>query len=122
LGVIKILLFLVLGAAALWWLTQTTGPDPQLDHKALISAKATIVDVRSASEVAQGSFPNAIHIPHDEAGKRLSEFGPKDKPVIVFCASGNRSGKVKALLEKEGWTQVHNGGGLRDMLKATQEK
>jgi len=37
-----------------------------------------------------------------------------NKPVVVCCASGVRSGQAKLILEKEGIT-VENGGGWRSL-------
>jgi phage shock protein E len=42
-------------------------------------------------------------------GSRLNEI-PKDKPVVVCCASGSRSGMAKLLLLKNGYRNVHNIG------------
>lgn len=51
----------------------------------------TLVDVRSESEVAAHQpFPQAINIPLHTLRERLSEI-PKGKPVMVYCAHGNRS-------------------------------
>lgn len=41
----------------------------------------------------------------------------KDKPVFVYCASGNRAGKVSEYLNKHGY-RVVNIGGLSDWMKA----
>lgn len=75
-----------------------------------------VVDVRSREEAAaSGIYPGAIVIPVDEAERRISEFGAKDKPVVLYCRSGNRAGRVKQMLEKNGFTSVTNAGGLTDM-------
>jgi phage shock protein E len=86
-----------------------------VDYKQLIDQGATLVDVRSDDEFARGSIPGALHVPHDQVEARLDAFGAKDEPVVVFCRSGARSGRVKKLLESKGWTQVHNAGGLSDL-------
>ena len=83
--------------------------------KQLIADGATLVDVRSDDEFAQGSLPGALHVPHDQAASRLEMFGEKGKPVVLFCYSGGRASRVKRLLESKGWTDVHNAGGLSDL-------
>ena len=51
----------------------------------------TIVDVRNASEVAEGkTFAAALTIPLPELPERATEI-PLDKPVVVHCAGGYRS-------------------------------
>lgn len=70
---------------------------------------ATLVDVRSPQEFAAGSVPDAMNIPVDKIGfehKRLD----KNKTIIVFCRSGNRSGQAKHILESNGFQNVINGG------------
>ena len=86
-----------------------------VDYKQLISEGATLVDVRSDEEFAQGSLEGAVHVPHDQAATRLDAFGAKDEPVVLFCRAGGRAGRVKKLLESKGWTQVYNAGGLADL-------
>lgn len=82
-----------------------------------ISAGALIVDVRTPEEFASGHYKNAVNIPLDQIAERLKEFGAKDRPIVVYCRSGNRSAKAKALLFQHGFTDVTNGGGLSDMPK-----
>lgn len=51
----------------------------------------TIVDIRNASEVAEGKFfSSSINIPLPELPDRVGEI-PTDKPVVVHCAGGYRS-------------------------------
>ena len=74
-----------------------------------IQAGALVVDVRTPGEYASGHFKGAINIPVSEVSSRLSEFGPKDKPIVVYCASGARSGSAKQILERAGYKDVTNG-------------
>lgn len=86
---------------------------PGLESK--ISAGATIVDVRTKEEFDEEHFPNALNIPVDKIQQRLAEFGEKNKPLVVYCASGARSAYAKKLLTSAGYTDVINAGGLDDM-------
>ena len=83
-----------------------------------IQAGALIVDVRTPEEFAAGHYKGAVNIPLSDIQSRLPEFGDKNKPVVVYCRSGNRSAKAKAILESNGFKDVTNGGGLRDMPAA----
>lgn len=74
-----------------------------------VAAGAVLVDVRSKSEYDGGALPGAIHIPVDQVAQRVHEL-PTDKDVIVYCASGARSARAQALLEKAGLIQVFDLG------------
>ena len=66
-----------------------------------------ILDVREQSEYDAGHIPGVTLIPLKDVPNRLSEI-PKDKPVIVTCRSGNRSGQATDFLRQQGYTNVHN--------------
>ncbi|WP_423818677.1 rhodanese-like domain-containing protein [Salinimicrobium sp. TIG7-5_MAKvit] len=61
--------------------------------------KYNIVDIRNASEVAQGKiFKSAISIPLNELRERSNEI-PADKPIVVHCAGGYRSSAGSSIIE-----------------------
>lgn len=70
---------------------------------------AVIVDVRTAGEFACGGVPGSLNIPLDHLTRRLGEL-PKDRPIIVCCASGSRSSFAKRFLEGHGFQEVYNAG------------
>ena len=80
-----------------------------------IRAGALLVDVRTPDEFKDGSYNGAINIPLAALLQRQGELGPKDKPIVLFCASGARSGLGARLLKQAGFTDVVNAGGLEDM-------
>jgi rhodanese-related sulfurtransferase len=65
--------------------------------------------VRTAAEFAAASAPGTLNIPLQELGSRLCEI-PRDKPVVLACASGTRSGMARMVLRKSGYQQVYNIG------------
>jgi rhodanese-related sulfurtransferase len=70
---------------------------------------AQILDVREASEFASGHLPEARNIPVDKLAERIGELEKfKDKPIIVCCASGMRSGKACSELKKQGFDRLYN--------------
>ncbi len=79
------------------------------DMKALQASGAQIVDVRTPAEFAQSHLPQSVNIPLDQFQARIPEIDP-DRPVLLCCASGTRSGMAKVILEKAGYQQVHNAG------------
>lgn len=80
-----------------------------------LRAGATIVDVRTAEEFSSGSYAGALNIPVQELEDRLAEVGPRDRPVVLYCASGVRSERARLILLSAGFKDVSNAGGLRDM-------
>lgn len=70
---------------------------------------AYLIDVRSAGEFQSGCSPQSINIPLNELPHRLKELG-KERPIVVACASGMRSGRAKAILKQNGFSQVYNIG------------
>jgi phage shock protein E len=83
--------------------------------RAKIKAGALVVDVRTPAEFAAGAYPGATNIPRDQVEKRLTDFGDRKRAIVVYCRSGNRSGQAKVILEKNGFSDVTNGGGLKDL-------
>lgn len=75
---------------------------------------ALVLDVRETSEWSAGHIVNARHIALGQLDKRLSEIDKyKDRPVIVCCASGNRSSSACGSLKKAGFEKVFNlSGGI----------
>lgn len=80
--------------------------------RALVEEGATLVDVRTDGEFAEGHIPGAVNIPVDELESRLKEVGPKDKAVVLYCRSGSRSARAARILQREGFREVHDLGGM----------
>ena len=75
---------------------------------------AVVLDVREENEYLNGHIVNSIHIPINYLANRIEELDKyKDRPVIVSCRSGQRSGQACAMLKKRGFENVYNlGGGM----------
>lgn len=73
----------------------------------LDNREAMMIDVREPDEWAAGHVAGAKHIPLGDLPTRLEEV-PRDQAVLLFCRSGNRSGKATALLQAQGYDQVAN--------------
>ena len=76
--------------------------------------KCTVLDVRDAAEFAQGHIKNARNIALAELANRLAELEKvKSHQVITVCATGRRSAKAVAVLNRAGFTQsVSLDGGM----------
>jgi rhodanese-related sulfurtransferase len=57
----------------------------------LENSQTLLVDVREASEYRAGHIPNATNIPLQTLARNLSKI-PTDRPVVLYCSSGYRSG------------------------------
>lgn len=71
----------------------------------------TLVDVRTPEEFAGGYIPGAMNIPLHELGAKMNKIA-KDKPVVIYCRSGNRSAHAAQSLLQAGYTEVLDLGGL----------
>jgi rhodanese-related sulfurtransferase len=79
------------------------------DLMELIKHGAQIVDVRTPQEFAQAHAVGSLNIPLDQLTHRAAELD-RSQPVVVCCASGARSSMAKSLLERAGFSSVHNAG------------
>lgn len=91
--------------------------DPDEARRRLGSGAATSLDVRRATEFAEGRISGAANIAHTRLAARL-EAVPKGKPVIVNCRSGGRSSRACALLQRAGYNVSNLGGGMLAWEKA----
>ena len=76
--------------------------------------KKTIIDVRSRGEYAGGHVAGSINIPLQEITHKVDELRAMDGPVVLCCASGNRSGQAAAYLRSCG-IECENGGSWMDV-------
>ena len=83
--------------------------------KDMIKAGAKIIDVRSAGEFEDDSYPGSVNIPLNIIPAKVAELGPKDGAIVVYCASGARSASAARFLKEAGFTNVVNAGGIDDM-------
>jgi len=82
------------------------------EARRLVEAGASLVDVRSPEEFAAGHISGAVNIPVDEVEGRMGEIGPRDRPVVLYCRSGNRSAHAARILERSGYANVHDLGAM----------
>lgn len=71
--------------------------------------KGTIVDVRTPNEFRSGHINSSVNIPLHELSNRYDEFSKMEKPLIMVCRSGNRSGVATEMLNKKD-IEAYNGG------------
>ena len=77
-----------------------------------------VLDVRTLNEYKHKHLKNAIHIPLQELSKKIDELKvAKNKPIIVYCKSGNRSVEAARILAKNGYHPLNVQGGLRQLMR-----
>jgi phage shock protein E len=91
-----------------------------VNAKEMIKNGALVIDVREKDEWDGGHLPMAKHLPVGEVAARMKDVeqwagGDKTKPIVVYCASGGRSGRAQAQLANAGFTNVVNGGGYSSL-------
>jgi rhodanese-related sulfurtransferase len=64
-----------------------------------------LVDVRNPGEVEGGDIPAARNLPLAELRRRLEEV-PHETAVVLYCASGWRSGVAASYLRSQGYSDV----------------
>lgn len=79
------------------------------------SGKGILIDVREEHEVKEGMIEGAKWFPmskikEDKNWKKDFQSLVADKQVFLYCRSGNRSGQVKEILQKEGIKSENIGG------------
>ncbi|HUV07195.1 MAG TPA: rhodanese-like domain-containing protein [Spirochaetia bacterium] len=68
-----------------------------------------LIDVRTDREYGTGFIPSAINIPYDVIGNNLPTED-RSALIVVYCASGSRSGRAKQALDELGFKNVINFG------------
>lgn len=79
----------------------------QLDEK-----KTVLLDVRDDDERNKGFIPGSIHIPLSQIRDRLHEL-PKDREIITYCLSGQRSYFACCILKQHGYQTRNLTGAYR---------
>ena len=71
----------------------------------LKNSQPVLVDVREPSEYQAGYIPSAINIPLRALVQSLDQI-PRDRPVVIYCASGYRSAMGVMTLHLLGYEKV----------------
>lgn len=89
--------------------------NPQDFRKQLMTGKFQLLDVRTAGEYQQVHLPNALQADWTQSAEFTErvKYLDKNKPVLIYCASGGRSGQAGQWMVQQGFTQVTNlAGGI----------
>jgi len=94
-------------------------PDREITPHEVAAARSggeamLLLDCRRAEENALCSLGDDLLIPMDELGERLEELEPwREKAIVVYCRSGQRSLMVTDALRRAGFGNVKSlAGGI----------
>jgi rhodanese-related sulfurtransferase len=116
-NLLLIVVALVSGGMLLWPLFRRSAGGPWVNTAEathLINREdAMVVDVREPAEYGAGHILGAKNVPLSRVGDAAELAKRREKPLIVYCDSGDRASKALALLKKQGFSRVVNlSGGL----------
>jgi hydroxyacylglutathione hydrolase len=102
------------GAADFSWVRVSHGHDAEVGRIGveelpawMAAHDAMIVDVREPTEYAMARIPGAVSVPQADLATRLGEI-PRDRELLVVCASGMRSLRSAQFLHAVGYERVTN--------------
>lgn len=112
--VIMVIVFLYLRRA--FWGFSIAHYSPAVAAEKLGDRTKTIsLDVRTDGERKSGHIQGSIHIPLHQLSGRMDELRKhKDKEIICYCRSGNRSLSAAAKLKRAGFTVANLQGGIAE--------
>lgn len=90
----------------------------------IADTNAILLDVRTAAEHAEGFIPGTdynIDVLEDTFTNIATETLPNDRPVALYCRSGNRSKSAARILAENGYKVVELGAGFRGWQAAGKE-
>ena len=73
---------------------------------------AVLLDVRTPQEYREGRIPGSKNVPLQAIDKAASVIKNEDIPLFVYCYSGARSRQAAGLLQRMGYRNVNNIGGI----------
>jgi len=81
---------------------------------------ALLLDVRETADFGKGHIKNAKNMPFSSLKNKLKDITKyKNTAVLAYCNTGTVSNKACKVLQKEGFTNVHNiAGGINSWLEA----
>ncbi len=89
---------------------------PKEAFKLLDNKDTVFLDVRTYQEIKEeGKIPGSIHIPLDMLAQKIDMLKQyKDKKIVVYCRSGNRSVSASRLLSSLGFNVYNMQGGINE--------
>lgn len=85
---------------------EVVGKETYLD---LMEKQFQIIDVRTPTEYQEGHIGNALNVDFKSADfiKNISKFD-RNKTLLIYCRSGNRSGRASKIMDSLGFTKIYD--------------
>ena len=125
------ILYWIAMAALLFWFTYSKGwilaNFESIDTKQAIALiekdeNVTLLDVRTIEEYKEGHLRDATLIPVQVLAQNIGMLKTeKNKKILVYCATGNRSVTASRILEENGFTPINVKGGIMKLQGAGVE-
>ena len=116
------ILYWIAMAGLLFWFTYSKGwilaNFESIDAKQAIALmekdeNVTLLDVRTIQEYKEGHLRDAALIPVQALAQNIGMLKTeKNKKILVYCATGNRSVAASRILEENGFTPINVKGGI----------
>ena len=79
-------------------------------------------DCREPNEYALGHIPGAVFLPRGNLETKIEGVIPRDKKILIYCATGNRSALAADTMQQMGYKDVASmAGGFRGWVEAGGE-
>lgn len=75
----------------------------------MLTNGAVVIDVRTPGEFSGGHVAGSLNYPLQSISGKIKEIEKLGKPIVLCCASGNRSGQATRILQAKG-IDCENGG------------
>lgn len=99
-------------------ITQVTPPEAMADT----TSNMVYLDCREPQEYNLGHIPGAVFIPRGTLEGVVERAIPRDRKVLIYCASGNRSALAAETMMQMGYGDVASmSGGFRGWVEAGGE-
>jgi rhodanese-related sulfurtransferase len=73
------------------------------------NSDALIIDIRTAAEYLAGHIKGAKNVPLKELVSDVEKFSDyKNKPVLIYCNSGNTVARALKILKNAGYQKINN--------------
>ena len=118
----EIFFYVAAGIVLLWYARrwflfrsiQEYSPE-EVEEKTHSGQGVLLLDVRTNKEWSEGHLKGAHHIPLHELGRRMLELEKhKNREVICYCRTGNRSLTAALRLKRLGFNVAHLKGGIAE--------
>ncbi len=114
---IIIIALVVLGFGGLFLVTQNNHKDsaPSLTFATIqsdVKNGGELIDVRTPEEYAAGHIDGAINLPLQNIQSGSMPHVSRDKPIYVYCHSGNRSSQATVILKNAGYATINDLGAI----------